>query len=75
MSEELVTQVLDDEVIPSGGAEDGATEGNVVDEPFLKINDRQVYKTKDDAIKAYGEASKSAIELGNLRKVAKEFGS
>lgn len=69
---DLDTQVMDDPVIDPSQSDDG--DGGGGDEPFLKVNDRQVFKTREDAIKSYEEASKMGVSFGELRKVAKEFG-
>lgn len=42
------------------------------DAPFLKVNDRQVYKTQDEAIRAYGEASSRIAQLSPWEALAKE---
>lgn len=71
MSDDLATQdVLDQQL--NDGADDGSQ--GAEDEPFLPVNDRTVYKTREDAIKGYTEAQKTITSLSEYQKVAKEFG-
>lgn len=44
-------------------------------EPFLKVSDRTVYKTKEDAAKAFGEAEKRITSLSGYQKVLEELGA
>lgn len=58
MPEEL-EQELEQEVVPGEEASESSSEPGAEagqEEYFLKVNDRQVYKTQDDAVKAYNEA-------------------
>lgn len=54
-------------------------DGNSVDvakpeEPFLAVNDRQVYKTREEALKAYNEAGSRIAELSRWEKQNKQYG-
>lgn len=64
--------IVDDPTKVDDGSGDGSV---VVDEPYLKINDRQVYKTKEDAIKGYEEAGKTITSLSGFKKVLEELGA
>jgi len=67
---ETVTQ-QDDGVVDDV---DAAGAGGGADEPFLPVNDRTVYKTREDAVKGYNEAQKRITSLSEYEKVAKDFG-
>jgi hypothetical protein len=54
------------------GAE--TTQPEAPPEPFLSVNDRTVYKTKDDAVKAYNEAGQRIAQLSAWEKQAKQYG-
>lgn len=43
-------------------------------EPFLRVNDRTVYKTQEDAVKAYSEAGNRIKELSAWEKEMKQYG-
>lgn len=45
---------------------------STTDTPFLKVSDRQVYKTQEEAIRAYGEASNRISQLSPWEALAKE---
>lgn len=55
-----------------GNSEAGGEQQN--DEPFLRVNDRSVYKTRDEAIKAYNEAGTRIANLSQWEKEAKSWG-
>jgi hypothetical protein len=44
------------------------------EEPFLSVNDRTVYKSKDDAIRGYNEAANRIQALSAWEKTAKQYG-
>ena len=44
------------------------------EEPYLSVNDRTVYKTKDDAVRGYNEAASRIAQLSGWEKQAKEYG-
>lgn len=46
----------------------------VVDEPFLPVNDRTVYKTKEEAIAGFNSAAQRIQELSSWEKQAKQWG-
>lgn len=59
-------------VTPDSGAAPATPAQPTADAPFLKVNDRQVYKTQDEAIRAYGEASSRIAQLSPWEVLAKE---
>ena len=44
------------------------------EEPYLSVNERTVYKTKDDAIRGYNEAASRIAQLSTWEKQAKQYG-
>lgn len=44
------------------------------EEPFLSVNERTVYKSKDDAIRGYNEAANRIAQLSSWEKEAKRYG-
>lgn len=44
------------------------------EEPFLSVNERTVYKSKDDAIRGYSEAANRIAQLSVWEKEAKKYG-
>ena len=44
------------------------------EEPYLAVNDRTVYKTKDDAVRGYNEAASRIAQLSGWEKQAKAYG-
>jgi hypothetical protein len=44
------------------------------EEPYLAVNDRTVYKTKDDAVRGYNEAANRIAQLSAWEKQAKQYG-
>jgi hypothetical protein len=44
------------------------------DEPFLPVNERTVYKTREDAIRGYNEAASRIAQLSGWEKQAKAYG-
>src|SRR5690348_12178158 len=73
MDPELVTQGTDNVEVNAGGAADDGNAG-AQDQPFLKISDRTVYKTADDAIKGYNEAQNRISSLTGYEKLFKKYG-
>lgn len=71
---ELATQVNDEQqqVNDQTGA-DETQQG--AESPFLQINDRTSYKTKDDAIAGWNEAQKTITSLSEFKKVFAEYGA
>jgi len=65
---------VDDPVIDDSQVDDGSVTPNE-DQPFLKINDRTVYKTADDAVKGFNEAQQTITSLSEFKKVLKELGA
>lgn len=78
MSEELeletpevdVEQVEQDPENPEGTPEGK----DKPEEPFLSVNERTVYKSKDDAIRGYNEAANRIAQLSAWEKEAKRYG-
>lgn len=69
--EEDETVVVDD---GSNGDElDG--QDQVEEQPYLKINDRTVYKTPEDAIKGFNAAQERITSLSEYQKALEEFGA
>lgn len=71
---ELDTQVLDPEVQDPNVADGNDPDTAGAAEPFFKLNDRQVYNTREDLAQSMTEAAKVAAAHSEIRKVAKEFG-
>lgn len=69
---QLETPDTDVEVTLEEGS--NSTDPAKPEEPFLSVNDRQSYKTKDDAIRAYDEAGKRIAQLSAWEKRHKEYG-
>jgi hypothetical protein len=44
------------------------------EEPFLPVNERTVYKTREDAIRGYNEAASRIAQLSSWEKQAKQYG-
>src|SRR5579872_272812 len=80
MSEELDPQVtLEDDVDPAA-QQDPAAEDQTdpaaakPEEPYLRVNERTVYKTQDDAVRGYNEAASRIAQLSGWEKRAKQYG-
>ncbi len=60
-----------------GGQGDGSQNGGAgaanANEPFLPVNDRTVYKTREDAIRGFSEAQTTITSLSEYRKLAEQF--
>lgn len=52
----------------------GNSGGDPAAEPFLAVNDRTKYATREDAVKAYDEAGKRIAALSTWEKTAKNYG-
>jgi len=65
--------IVEDAVQDDGTVVDDGSSNN--EEPFLKINDRTVYKTSDDAVKGFNEAQQTITSLSEFKKVLKELGA
>jgi hypothetical protein len=78
MSEELELQ--DTPEVDVDAQQDPEAEGQTdpelakPEEPYLAVNDRTVYKTKDDAIRGYSEAANRIAQLSGWEKQAKAYG-
>ena len=44
------------------------------EEPYLRVNERTVYKTQDDAVRGYNEAASRIAQLTGWEKQAKQYG-
>jgi len=69
---ELETPTEVDDAVPE--VEGESQEQPAVDEPFLPVNDRTVYKTREDAIQGYNAAAQRIQELSAWEKSAKQWG-
>lgn len=69
---------MEDDVVVGTQLDDsqdqGTPEGTPQDQPFLAVNDRVSYKTKEDAVKAYDEAGKRIAALSKWEKQAQGWG-
>ena len=78
MAEEIVldTPVDDVEVETQDPAVEGQTDPEPAkpEEPYLAVNERTVYKTKDDAVRGYNEAASRIAQLSGWEKQAKQYG-
>lgn len=79
MSEEIdqATPEVDvDAVVVDETSSDGATPAAEAkpEEPYLSVNERTVYKTKDDAVRGYNEAASRIAQLSGWEKMAKQYG-
>lgn len=78
MSEEidLATPEVDVDAVVDETSPDGGTpaDGAKPEEPYLSVNERTVYKTKDDAVRGYNEAASRIAQLSGWEKQAKQYG-
>ncbi len=78
MAEELELQdtpEVDVDVEQDPAAEDQTDpEPAKSEEPFLPVNERTVYKTREDAIRGYNEAASRIAQLSGWEKQAKAYG-
>lgn len=66
----LATQGVDDgSVVAENDSQNAGGDGSQANEPFLKINDRQSYATREAAVKAYDEAGKRIASLSSYERV------
>jgi hypothetical protein len=77
MAEELeletpATEV--DEVVPETPDESQPEPEVKEDEPFLPVNDRTVYRTREDAVRGYNAAANRIQELSQWEREAKQWG-
>ena len=73
---ELETPVGVDEVVQQD-PQDGGEQTKVQDkpeEPFLPVNDRTVYRTREDAVRGYNEAANRIQQLSQWEREAKQWG-
>ena len=70
--EQVETQLND--VNPTDDVATTTPPNDQPEEPFLRVNDRTVYKSKDDAVRAYDEAGKRIASLTAWEKAAKGYG-
>lgn len=59
---------------PAAGDPDGGDPAAKPEEPYLRVNERTVYKTADDAIRGYNEAASRIAQLSGWEKQAKQYG-
>src|ERR1700688_348397 len=78
MADEIVldTPVDDVDVATQDPAATNPTDSDPAkpEEPYLAVNDRTVYKTKDDAVRGYNEAASRIAQLSGWEKQAKQYG-
>jgi hypothetical protein len=80
MAEEIVLDTPVDDVDPvvdpqqDPSADDQTDPAPAKDEPFLPVNERTVYKTREDAIRGYNEAASRIAQLSAWEKQAKAYG-
>lgn len=59
----------------SNGDESNGQGVVVEDAPYLKVNDRTVYKTAEDAVKGFNEAQQRITSLSEYQKTLEELGA
>jgi hypothetical protein len=78
MSEEidLATPEVDVDAVTEETSSDGVTPSEEAkpEEPFLSVNERTVYKTREDAARGYNEAASRIAQLSGWEKQAKQYG-
>ena len=78
MSDELELQdtpaVEVDEVIEAPVAEGEGQEPPKEEGPFLPVNDRTIYRTREDAIRGFNEAANRIQQLSQWEKEARQWG-
>lgn len=74
--DQLETPVDDVDVTPQDPAGYGGTPADPVkpEEPFLSVNERTVYKTREDAVRGANEAASRIAQLSGWEKEAKQYG-
>ena len=60
-----VTEV--DEAVQQDPQVDAVVDPDKPEEPFLPVNDRTVYRTREDAVRGYNEAANRIQQLGIRR--------
>ena len=77
MAEELELETpieVDEQVVDPGVADPTDPAAAKPDEPFLSVNDRTIYKTREDATRGYNEAANRIAQLSGWEKQAKQYG-
>jgi hypothetical protein len=76
LDEQGTPEVVDvDEAVQQDPVVDDQTDPTPAkDEPFLPVNERTVYKTREDAIRGYNEAASRIAQLSGWEKQAKAYG-
>lgn len=70
----LATQGEDGGEIQAGNENlGGNNDGSQPNEPFLKVDDRTVYKSREDAVKAYSEAGRRIASLSPYERTLEQF--
>jgi len=74
--DQLETPVDDVEVATDETSADAATTADAAkpEEPFLSVNERTVYKTREDAVRGANEAASRIAQLSGWEKQAKQYG-
>lgn len=65
--------VIVDEGSPE--VDESGESGGSSDEPFLQVNDRTVYKSREDALKGFSEAQNRITSLSEYERVLQELGA
>jgi hypothetical protein len=72
--DDLVTPEVDVDVQDPAATDPTDSDPAKPEEPYLAVNDRTVYKTKDDAVRGYNEAASRIAQLSGWEKQAKQYG-
>src|SRR5579872_4119913 len=72
--DELATPEVDVDPTQDPAATDPTGSDPAKDEPFLAVNERTVYRTKEDAAKGFNEAASRIAQLSAWEKQAKQYG-
>jgi hypothetical protein len=77
MAEELeldTPELVDDVELDPAGNDQTDPDPVKSEEPFLPVNDRTIYKTREDAVRGYNEAANRIASLSAWEKEAKQWG-
>lgn len=72
--EDVIDQGTPEVDVELEGGDQGTPEAPKVEEPFLRVNDRTVYKTREEALKGYEESGKRISALSKWEKAGREGG-
>lgn len=71
MSDQLVTQADDVEQLDPNAVDDGGAGG--AEQPFLRVNERTVYKTQEEALRGFNEAQGRITSLSQLQNQIEHY--